>query len=136
MTLTRQNVFAIGVAAAALAALALAGANFIGTDEHGGVGPYVLTLAVSVAIAAALFGWAIPRIEQPGRSGLVVAVFALLSLPVFWLGLPYVLGPAAIALGLLGRARSGGTGAATAALVLGVLATIAAVTAVVLDQAL
>ena len=57
MTLTRQNVIAIGIAAAALAALALAGANFLGgEDENGGVGPYAVTLATSLAIAAALFG--------------------------------------------------------------------------------
>ena len=135
MTLTRQNVIAIGIAAAALAVLALAGANFLGgEDENGGVGPYAVTLATSLAIAAALFGWAIPRVERPARAGLVAGAFALLSLPVYWVGLPYVLGPAAIALGLLGRARSESTGTATAAVILGALATVAAVAAVVLDQ--
>jgi hypothetical protein len=137
MTLTRQNVLAIGVGAAALAALALAGANFLGgEEENGGVGPYVVTLAASVAVAVALFGWAIPRVERPSRAGIVAGAFALLSLPVYWVGLPYVLGPAAIALGLLGRARSESTGTATTAVALGALATVAAVAAVVFDQVL
>ena len=135
MTLTRQNVIGIGVAAAALAALALAGANFLGgDDENGGIGPYAVTLAASIAIAAALFGWAIPRVERPGRAGLVAGAFALLSLPVYWVGLPYVLGPAAIAFGLLGRARPESRGVAGAAVLLGAVATVAAIAAVVLDQ--
>jgi hypothetical protein len=136
MTLTRQHVLGIGVAASVLAALGLAAANFLGADgENGGVGPYIGTLAASIAIAAVVFGWAIPRSERPARAGLIAAALALLSLPVFWTGLPYVLGPAAIAYGLIGRARSEGRGAATVAVVLGALATVAAVAAVVVDQA-
>lgn len=137
MTLSRQHVLGIGAATAVLVTLALAGANFIGgEDENGGVGPYVVTLVVSVAIASALFGWAIPRAERPGRAGLIVGALALLSLPVYWTGLPYVLGPAAAVLGLLGRARSEGRGAATTAVVLGALATAGAIAGVILDQAL
>jgi hypothetical protein len=47
-----------------------------------------------------------------------------------------VLGPAAIVLGLLGRARAGQRTPGTVAVVLGVLTTAAAIAAVVLDQAL
>lgn len=132
MTLSRQAVLAAGAAAAALAGVALAAANFVSEGENGGVGPYLATLAVSVVIAGVLFGWAIPRADRPGRSGLIAAVVALLSVPVFWTGLPYVLGPAAIVFGLSGRARSDGAG--TAAVVLGALATAAGVAAVVVDQ--
>jgi hypothetical protein len=135
MSLTRQTVLAIGLGAAALAAVALAGANFVGgDDQNGGAGPYAVTLAVSIAVAAGLFGWAIPRSERPGRAGLAVAVVALLSLPVYWLGLPYVLGPAAVVFGLIGRHRSQDRGLATAAVVLGSLTTVAAIVAVVGDQ--
>jgi hypothetical protein len=132
MTLSRQAVTAAGVAAAALAAVVLALANFVAEGENGGIGPYLGTLAVSVAIAAVLFGWAIPRSERPGRAGLIAAGFALLSLPVFWTGLPYVLGPAAIVYGLAARARADRTG--TTAIVLGALATAAGVAAAVVDQ--
>ena len=136
MTLTRQNVVQIGIAASALCALALAGANFTGTEgENGGVGPFFAMLGVSIAVAVAVFGWAIPRSDRPGRAGLIAAALALLSLPVFWTGLPYVLGPAAVAFGLMGRARDEGRGAATVAVVLGALATVAAVAVVIVDQA-
>jgi hypothetical protein len=53
---------------------------------------------------------------------------------VFWSGLPYVLGPAAIVLGLLGRARAGSRTSGTVAVVLGVLATVGGVAAVLIDQ--
>lgn len=133
MTLSRQHVLGAGLFTAILTAVALAAANYAGEGESGGTGPYVVTLAVSLAVAAVLFGWAIPRTARPARTGLVAAVFALLSLPVFWSGLPYVLGPAAIVYGLLGRARPDGGGAATAAVVLGALATVSAVAGLVWD---
>jgi hypothetical protein len=137
MTLSRTDVLRIGFGAALLTAVALAGANFLGEDgENGGPGPYAVTLAVSLVIAAALFGWAIPRIERPARAGLIVGTLAVLSLPAFWSGLPYVLGPAAVALGLLGRARSETAGSGTAAVVLGAVATLAAIAAVAVEQVL
>jgi hypothetical protein len=135
LTVTRQTVTAAGLAAAVLAAAALAGANFVSEGENGGAGPYAVTLGISLALAAGMFGWAIPRSSRPGRDGLVAAAFALLSLPVYWTGLPYVLGPAALVLGLIGRARPQGRGVATTAAVLGALATVAAIAAVVADGA-
>jgi uncharacterized membrane protein len=135
MVLTRQNVIGIGIGAAILAAIALGVANFAGVDgENGGTGPFIVMLAVSIVIAAAVFGWAIPRSERPGRDGVIAGALACLALPVFWTGIPYVLGPAAIALGLLGRARPEARGAATVAVVLGTLATAAGVAAVIVDQ--
>ena len=137
MTLSRQNILGIGVAAVILAALALSGANFFGEEgENGGLGAYVSMLAVSIAIAVTVFGWAIPRTDRPARGGLVAGALAVLSLPVYWTGIPYVLGPAAIALGLLGRARPDSRVAATTAVVLGALATAAGVAAVIVDQVL
>jgi hypothetical protein len=136
MILSRQTITALGIAAAALTAVVLAVANFVGTEasENGGAVEYAVTLGFSLLVAVALFGWVIPRSERPGRAGLVVAVLAALSVAAFWSGLPYVLGPAAVALGLLGRAR-GETGTAIVAVVLGSLATLAAIAAVVVDQA-
>ena len=137
MTLSRQQVFGAGIAAALLTAVALAAANFIGTENESGGGPeYAATLAFSLAVAAVLFGWAIPRIDRPARAGIIVGLLALLSLPVFWSGLPYVLGPAAIVLGLRGRERTEMRTPGTVAVVLGALATLAGVAGVVFDQAL
>lgn len=138
MTLSRQSIYGVGALAAALTAAALAVANFVSTEpgENGGAAAYAVTLAISLVVVAAVFGWAIPRTERPAHVGLVVGALGLLSVAAFWSGLPYVLGPAAIVLGLLGRARPGRRTPATVAVVLGALATTAAIAAVVLDQAL
>lgn len=134
MTLERQTIQLAGLAAAALTAVLLAVANFTGSTENGGGVEYAVTLGFSLAVAAALFGLAIPRVERPARAGLIAGVLAVLSVAVFWSGLPYVLGPAAVALGLLGRGR-GETGTGSVAVVLGSLATLGAIAAVVVDQA-
>jgi hypothetical protein len=134
MTLSQQNVLGAGAAAATLTAVALAAANFAGDGGNGGVGPYAITLVASLAVAVVLFGWAIPRIDRPARAGLIVGILGVLSIAAFWSGLPYVLGPAAIVLGLLGRARTEGRGAATVAVVLGLLATFGGIAALILDQ--
>jgi hypothetical protein len=135
MTLSRQSITGIGLAAACLTAIALAAANFIGTDSsNGGPAEYAVTLGGSLLLAVALFGWVIPRSDRPGRAGLVTGVISVLSLAAFWSGLPYVLGPAAVALGLLGRARPESRAQGTLAVALGSLATVAGLVAVVLDQ--
>jgi hypothetical protein len=134
MTLSRQNITGIGMAAAALTAVALAVANFVGAGSHGGGVEYALTLGGSLLLAIALFGWVIPRTDRPARIALIVGGLAILSLPAFWSGVPFVLGPAAVALGLLGRTES--RRQATAAMVVGALATIAGVAAIVFDQAM
>jgi len=134
MTLSRQNITGIGVAAAALSAIALAAANFVGTGDNGGGAEYAVTLGGSLLLTLALFGWVIPRTDRPARTGLIVGLLAMLSLAAFWSGLPYVLGPAAIVLGLLGRTTSKSGAQGTIAVVLGVVATIAGLAAIVLDQ--
>jgi hypothetical protein len=136
MTFSRQNINGTGLAAAVLAALALAVANFTGTGDNGGGIEYASTLAVSLLVAVALFGWVIPRSDRPARTGLVIGLLAVLSVAAFWSGLPYVLGPAAVVLGVLGRAGSESRAQGTVAIVLGTLATVGGIAAVVLDQAL
>lgn len=138
MTLSRQQIMLSGLVAAALTAVALAAANFVSTEtsENGGGVEYAVTLGGSIVVALVLFGWLIPRTERPGRTGLVTGLIGALSLAAFWSGLPYVLGPAAIVLGLLGRARGSERGQGTAAVVLGALVTAAGIAAVVADQAL
>lgn len=136
MTLDRQHVLGSGVAAAALTAIALAAGNFGAAEgENGGAGPYAITLGVSLLLAAVLFGWAIPRTERPARAGLIAGAIGALSVAVFWTGFPYVLGPAAIVLGLAGRARADTRTAGTVAVILGALVTLGGIAAVVGDQA-
>jgi hypothetical protein len=134
MTLSRQTIVGFGIAAAILAAAALAAANFTGTGENGGGAAYAITLAISLLVAVGLFGWVIPRTTRPAKVGLVVGVIALLSIAAYWTGLPYVLGPAAIVLGRLGRDRSETRTPGTIAVVLGLLATAGAIAAVIGDQ--
>ncbi len=136
MTLSRQTVTWIGLAACALTAVALAVANFVATepDSNGGGVEYAVTLGVSLVLALALFGWIVPRTTYPARAGLIVGLLAALSLAVFWSGLPYILGPAAIVLGLLGRARTETRTSGAVAVALGTVTTVAALAAVVLDQ--
>jgi hypothetical protein len=138
MTLSRQQIMVSGLVAAALTAVALAAANFLNTETNGNGGgiEYAVTFGGSIAVALLLFGWLIPRTGRPGRAGLVTALIGVLSLAAFWSGLPYVLGPAAVVLGLLGRARAGERGQGTVAVVLGALVTVAGIAAVVVDQAL
>jgi hypothetical protein len=135
MTLTRQTILGAGVAAALLAAIALAAANFAGGGENGGGPEYAVTLGASLLVALWLFGRAIPRSDRPAQTGLVVGVIAVLSIAAYWTGLPYVLGPAAVVLGLLGRARTGSRTPALVAIGLGALATAGAVAAVIVDGA-
>jgi hypothetical protein len=135
MTLSRQTIVGSGVAAAILTAVALSAANFAGdSGDNGGAPEYAVTLAVSLLVAIGLFGWAIPRTSRPAMTGLVVGVIALLSVAAYWTGLPYVLGPAAVVLGQLGRARSETRMPATIAVALGLLATAGGIAAVVVDQ--
>jgi hypothetical protein len=136
MILSRQYINGIGLAAAALAAVALAAANFTGSGENGGGPEYAVTLGVSLILALALFGWVIPRTDRSARAGLVVGLLAILSVAVYWTGLPYVLGPAAVVLGLVGRSRGESPPQATTAVVLGALAAFSGIVSVLLDQAL
>jgi hypothetical protein len=136
MTLSRNDISLAGLGAALLTAVALAVANFSGSGDNGGAPEYAVTLAGSLVVAAVLFGWVIPRSERPARVGLIAGLLGVLSLPVFWTGLPFVLGPAAVALGLLGRARHDGRGQATVAVAFGALVTVAGVAGLVLDRTL
>jgi hypothetical protein len=121
MILTRRDTTLAGLAAAALTGAALAVANFAGSGTNGGGAEYALTLGASLVVVAAVFGWGIPRAARPGRVGLVVGLIGALSLAVFWSGLPYVLGPAAVVLGLRGRQTEAERGPGTTALVIGAL---------------
>ena len=135
MTLSRHNLFGIGVGAALLAALALAAANFLGdAGENGGVGPYVFTLGVSIAIAAARVRLGDPAQRASGSGGdrrrgarhpLAARVLdrrAVRARPCRRRPRAPRLRPPA------------GKGAAVVAIVLGSLATVAAVAAVIIDQ--
>src|SRR3954453_10005962 len=106
------------VLAVAMAAVFLAIANFGIVVEHtgnGGTGPYLVTVALTAVVAAALLFWALRRsTASPDRWALVLGILAVVLLAAFWSGLPFAFGVGAIAFGI---GRTGG--AAKAGLYLG-----------------
>lgn len=86
-----------------LAAICLAIANFgivVTHTGNGGTAPYIVTLAVTVAISAILLFWALPRsgMNRP-RWALALGILAIVTLVVYWSGLPFAFGIAAVAFG-------------------------------------
>jgi hypothetical protein len=65
---------------------------------------FAITLAVAVVCAVPIFGWAVPRARRrpAGNTAVVLAVLALLSVAVYWLGLTLVLAVGAVAGGVGG----------------------------------
>jgi hypothetical protein len=93
---------------------------------------WLIVSAVASVIAAALLIRFVPATEadpggdnKPARRGLVLSVLSLITVAVFWTGLPFALGVPALALAATGRARApqqGHGGQATAAAILAALA--------------
>jgi hypothetical protein len=131
----RSGAFTIALC---FAALFIANVVGNGADENGGVAYLVVTFALCSAIAIWMFARVMPRAVEagPATSGtraLTLAVVSALAFPFFWSGLPYVLAPAAILLGIASRARGGGA-KANAAIVIGALALAAAIGVLIGDE--
>src|SRR5688500_7462445 len=112
-----------GALTLALCFAALFIANIVGNgaDENGGVAFLIMTFALCSAIAIWMFARFMPRAVEAGAGtagarALTLAILSALTFPFFWTGLPYVLAPAAILLGVASRARGGGTKANVAIL--------------------
>lgn len=76
--------------------------------------------------------------NRPARVGFVTIIVAALTALVAWLGLPYVVAPAAVLMGRMGRERAaheGGNERATAAIVIGAAAFLLAVVGIFSDPA-
>jgi hypothetical protein len=133
----------VGVASVALMVTALLFANFFGNDadESGDLIGFLLFSLIGGIVAWALFTRVIPTARQrrnEGRTGAIIGTVGVLSAAVFWTGLPYVLGPAAIVLGASGLQREpgeGGQGLATAAIALGALAVLGGLGILIGDEA-
>ena len=102
--LSREAAIGLGVSGLAVTAMT--------TDHliHGDVTAFVWTSSVALALAALLFGLVIPRTQASpdgtrlaATRGLACAVLSVLSIPGLFVGLPFVVGGAAVALGLIGR---------------------------------
>ena len=105
----------------AIALLAVGAYSGSGDDT----GYFLVASLIAIVTAAVLYWIVLPRITRVGRGALIIGVLAVVSIPVFWLGFPTVLGGAAIALGLPAREQVAEAGKATAGLALGALAIVA-----------
>ena len=66
---------------------------------------FLISAAIILVIATFLFGGVVRRARDPARAGLIVALLAVARLPLLWLGVPFAVAPAAIALGLRREGR-------------------------------
>ncbi|HEX6461342.1 MAG TPA: hypothetical protein VF032_20660 [Thermoleophilaceae bacterium] len=96
------------------------------------IGMCVIGLAV-LAIMAGLILWFLPRerthpTSRVNRTALILGIVAIITCGVFWTGLPFAVGAAALALGVSQRESVGageGRGKATTGAVLGGIAVLA-----------
>ena len=106
--------------ASVFVAAALAAWGTFGEDEDHWAS-YLIVLAIIAVGALAVFAVVVPRAERAGAVGLVLSALGVLSVAVFWSGLPVVFGAAACC--SAGAARDQMPG--RAAIALGALAIVA-----------
>jgi hypothetical protein len=115
----------------ALAAVAVVLANTdVPAGDNGGTGPMLVGIAIAAAAALAYALLLYPRSTRPATSALILAVLAALTAPIYWIGLPLVLGPGAFAL----ARRAPGSRAAASAQIISVLAVAGALAVLAHDQ--
>jgi hypothetical protein len=131
MRLSRET--GIGVAVSALAVGAMAIDHLIGTEQEPGDEPgladpaaFLISVALSLALAAFLFGVVVRRAvrdddaDRAASKAISLSLPALPAMALLFLGLPFPLAGAGVALGLLGR-EGARRRIATTAVVIGVL---------------
>jgi hypothetical protein len=113
----------IAAASLVLAIVLLAIGAYKGDDDD--TGYFLIASLIAIVTAAVLYWGVLPRIGRPGMGALVIAILAVVSIVVFWLGFPTVLAGGAIVLALVARRDGAEPGKASAALALAALAVIA-----------
>ena len=115
-----------------LAALAAVLVNLnVPPGENGGTREMIGTLAILAVVAVGLYLLLRQRAGTKATVGLVLGVLAVLTVVAFWSGLPFLLGAAAVAVGR--RATDRGR-LPLAAQILGAVAVLAGVVALVMDM--
>ena len=113
----------IAAASVVLAVVLLAIGAYGGDDDDTG---YFIVASLIALVTAAVLHWVVlPRIGRPGLGALIIAILAVVSIVVFWLGFPTVLAGGAVVLALVARREGAEPGKASAALALAALAVIA-----------
>jgi hypothetical protein len=107
--------WALAGAGVALGIAAMAVDHLLG-DDPGLEDPpaFLISAAFILVVAVLLFGLVVRGARDRRRASLILAVLAVLSLPLIWLGAPFAVAPGAIAQGL----KAGGR-LATAAVAIG-----------------
>lgn len=111
-TLKRIDLPLAGAVTAAVAAGLMAKAYLTGED-HNTFGEYAVVLGVIAVFTIVAFAGALPRAGT--KTSWALGVLAVVTLPVYWLGLPLVFGPAAVLTGRLGPQVLGTAGFLVAA---------------------
>ena len=128
--------------AAVLASYAVLGGPERQPDQVASL-PYVI--GFTLVIAAVVFGLVVPwaekrsqelRSNRPAGAGIVSSVLGILTVVVFWSGLPIILGGAGVALGMAGqeRAAQGSNNLARATVIAGIAAVVLCILSTVWDQ--
>jgi hypothetical protein len=91
--------------------------------ENGGTGPGIFTGVLCALVTVGLFVGLLPRLQRTERAAIVLAGLAVVSVAVFWSGLPPVLAAAAAA--ALARTEGAGRASRTMTVLAGVAAVFA-----------
>jgi hypothetical protein len=115
--------FALGSLAVSAALTALGTYSGRGSDENR---TYLVVLGVAIATVVILFWVVVPR-ARGGKAALTLSLLAVLSLALFWLGLPVPFAAAATLLALDARGQRGSAAAIVVSALVVVAAAVAAV---------
>ena len=136
----RRAVGPVAVAAIALAVVLAAIGTYVDNSSTNdqGTREFLVVCAVIAVGAAVVFGWIVPKMLERASAGtpaLVLAGLGLVTVVVFWTGLPPILAAGGGLLGWAGRNAAHGAGRSRAAAAIAVLALIADVAILVADTA-
>ena len=134
-TPTEDDLPRVAGAAALLAAATAALSTFA---QEGGIRAYLPILALIVLVTLGVYAWGVPTaldLDEQGPSvvALGLATLALLTVPLFWTGLPALLGTGGIVLGRMREDEPQGRRLAQAAARLGAASIVLYLLLVVVD---
>jgi hypothetical protein len=103
----RPRELAVGVVTTAAAVVAMWFDHMRGLDPgYDDPAAFFISVGVVIALAVGLFGFVVPRVRsdpaRAARGGMITSAISVLTLALLWLGVPWVVAGAGIAMGLIG----------------------------------